>query len=71
MSEANKSVSRRGFLKLPALPVSVRLSVQKFSRNQMTPTGKKNNRHQPLELPKRKLGKTGVEISCSRGGCCL
>ena len=72
MSEANKSVSRRGFLKFAgAAGIGSVIGSKVFADSTSSPqadsnepNGQKEQLTQPLELPKRKLGKTGVEIPC-------
>jgi predicted aldo/keto reductase-like oxidoreductase len=71
MSEANKNVSRRGFLKFAgATGIGSVIGSKVFAGSTGSPqaepndpNGPKEQSNQPLELPKRKLGKTGVEIS--------
>jgi predicted aldo/keto reductase-like oxidoreductase len=64
MSEANKGVSRRGFLKLAGAAGIGSVIGSKVFAEPNDPNGPKEQSNQPLELPKRKLGKTGVEIPC-------
>lgn len=63
MSEANKGVSRRGFLKFAGAAGIGSVVGSKVFAEPNDPNGQKEQSNQPLELPKRKLGKTGVEIS--------
>ena len=63
MSEANKGVSRRRFLEvIGAVGIGSVIGSKVFADSN-DPNGQKEQSTQPLELPKRKLGKTGVEIS--------
>ncbi len=63
MKRNRKSVSRRSFLKtMGAAGIGSIVSSKVFAEPN-EPSGKKQQ-NQPLELPRRKLGKTGVEISC-------
>jgi predicted aldo/keto reductase-like oxidoreductase len=82
MSDANKSVSRRGFLKFAgAAGIGSVIGSKVFAGSTLStgstgspqaslpqaepndPNGQKEQSNQTLELPKRKLGKTGVQIS--------
>ena len=75
MSETDKNVSRRGFLKFAgAAGIGLVIGSKVFADSTPSasspqaepndPNGSKEQSNQPLELPKRKLGKTGVEIPC-------
>jgi len=64
MSGANKSVSRRGFLKFAGAAGIGSVIGSKVFAEPNDPNGPKEQSDQKLELPKRKLGKTGVEIPC-------
>jgi predicted aldo/keto reductase-like oxidoreductase len=64
MSEANKGVSRRRFLEVVGAAGIGSVIGSKVFADSNEPNGQKEQSAQPLELPKRKLGKTGVEISC-------
>ncbi len=62
MSEVNKGVSRRRFLEVVgAAGIGSVIGSKVFAEND--PNGQKEQSDQTLELPKRKLGKTGVEMS--------
>ncbi len=63
MSEANKGVSRRRFLEVVGAAGIGSVIASKVFAEPNDPNGQKEHSTQPLELPKRKLGKTGVEIS--------
>jgi hypothetical protein len=63
MSEANKGVSRRRFLEVVGAAGIGSVIGSKVFADSNDPNGQKEQSTQPLELPKRKLGKTGVEIS--------
>jgi uncharacterized protein len=63
MSEANKGVSRRRFLEVVGAAGIGSVIASKVFAEPNEPNGQKEQSTQPLELPKRKLGKTGVEIS--------
>ncbi|MGA2322543.1 MAG: aldo/keto reductase [Sedimentisphaerales bacterium] len=71
MSEANEGVSRRRFLEVVgAAGIGSVIGSKVFADSTSSPqadsnepNGQKEQSAQPLELPKRKLGKTGVEIS--------
>ncbi|MGD0573261.1 MAG: aldo/keto reductase [Sedimentisphaerales bacterium] len=56
-------VSRRGFLKFAGAAGIGSVIASKVFAEPNEPNGQKEQSTQPLELPKRKLGKTGVEIS--------
>jgi len=64
MSDANKNVSRRGFLKFAGAAGIGSVIGSKVFADSNEPNGQKQQSDQKLELPKRKLGKTGVEIPC-------
>jgi predicted aldo/keto reductase-like oxidoreductase len=64
VGEANKNVSRRGFLKFAGAAGIGSVIGSKVFAEPNNPNGPKEQSNQPLELPKRKLGKTGVEIPC-------
>ncbi len=64
MSDANKNVSRRGFLKFAGAAGIGSIFGSKAFSEPNEPNGPKEQSNQNLELPKRKLGKTGVEIPC-------
>jgi predicted aldo/keto reductase-like oxidoreductase len=64
MSDANKSVSRRGFLKFAGAAGIGSVIASKVFAEPNEPNVQKEQSDQKLELPKRKLGKTGVEIPC-------
>jgi predicted aldo/keto reductase-like oxidoreductase len=64
MSDANKNVSRRGFLKFAGAAGIGSVIGSKVFAEPNDPNGQKEQTTQSLELPKRKLGKTGVEIPC-------
>ena len=64
MSEADKGVSRRGFLKFAGAAGIGSVISSKVFAEPNDPNGQKEQSTPPLELPKRKLGKTGVEIPC-------
>jgi uncharacterized protein len=63
MSEANKGVSRRRFLEVVGAAGIGSVVASKVFAELNDPNGQKEQSDQTLELPKRKLGKTGVEIS--------
>ena len=63
MSEANRGVSRRRFLEVVGAAGIGSVIGSKVFADSNEPNGQKEQSTQPLELPKRKLGKTGVEIS--------
>ena len=63
MSEANKGVSRRRFLEVVGAAGIGSVIGSKVFADSNEPNEQKEQSTQPLELPKRKLGKTGVEIS--------
>ena len=58
-----KNVSRRGFLKFASAAGIGSVIGTKVFAEPNDPNGQKEQSAQPLELPKRKLGKTGVQIS--------
>ena len=58
-----KNVSRRGFLKFAGAAGIGSVIGTKVFAEPNDPNGQKEQSAQPLELPKRKLGKTGVQIS--------
>ncbi|MGA2070929.1 MAG: aldo/keto reductase [Sedimentisphaerales bacterium] len=64
MSEVNKGVSRRWFLEVVGAAGIGAVIGSKVLAEPNDPNGPKEQSNQPLELPKRKLGKTGVEIPC-------
>ena len=57
-------LSRRGFLKFAGAAGIGSVIGSKVFAEPNDPNGPKEQSNQPLELPKRKLGKTGVEIPC-------
>ena len=63
MNEANKGVSRRRFLEVVGAAGIGSVIGSKVFAEPNDPNGQKEQSDQTLELPKRKLGKTGVEIS--------
>jgi predicted aldo/keto reductase-like oxidoreductase len=63
MNDANKGVSRRRFLEVVGAAGIGSVIGSKVFAEPNEPSGQKEQSTQPLELPKRKLGKTGVEIS--------
>jgi len=63
MSQANKGVSRRRFLEVVGAAGIGSVIGSKVFADSNEPNGQKEQSDQTLELPKRKLGKTGVEIS--------
>ena len=64
MSKTDKGVSRRGFLKFASAAGIGSVISSKVFAEPNDPNGQKEQSTPPLELPKRKLGKTGVEIPC-------
>jgi hypothetical protein len=64
MSEASKGVSRRRFLGVVGAAGIGSVIASKVFAEPNDPNGQKEQSTQSLELPKRKLGKTGVEIPC-------
>jgi uncharacterized protein len=64
MSEANKPVSRRGFLKFAGAAGIGSVIGSKAFADSNEPNARKEQMIQTPELPKRKLGKTGVELPC-------
>ena len=64
MSDEDKNVSRRGFLKFAGAAGIGSIIGSKAFGEPNEVSEKKEQVTQSLELPKRKLGKTGVEIPC-------
>jgi predicted aldo/keto reductase-like oxidoreductase len=64
MGEANKGVSRRRFLEVVGAAGISSVIGSKVFAEPNEPNGQKEQSTPPIELPKRKLGKTGVEIPC-------
>jgi uncharacterized protein len=64
MSNTNTGVSRRGFLKFAGVAGIGSVIGSKVLADSNEPNAQKEQSNQPIELPKRKLGKTGVEIPC-------
>jgi uncharacterized protein len=64
MNESNKGVSRRRFLEVVGAAGIGSVFASKVFGEPNNPNGQKEQSTPPIELPKRKLGKTGVEISC-------
>jgi len=64
MNEANKGVSRRRFLEVIGAAGIGSVIGSKVFADSNEPNGQKEQSNQLIELPKRKLGKTGVEIPC-------
>ena len=60
----DKSVNRRQFLKLAGVTGISSIVSKKVFAEPNDPNVKQEQTNQPIELPKRKLGKTGVEIPC-------
>jgi uncharacterized protein len=64
MNDANKGVSRRRFLEVVGAAGIGTVFASKVFGEPNDPNGQKEQSAPPIELPKRKLGKTGVEIPC-------
>lgn len=66
MKRTNKGVSRRRFLQFAgAASIGSIVGKNAFAeQNEPNSTNEQPASEQPIELPKRKLGKTGVEIPC-------
>lgn len=64
MRRNDKSVNRRQFLKAAGIAGIGSVVGSKVFAEPNDPNVKQEQPNQPIELPKRKLGKTGVEIPC-------